>query len=93
MRQLRDYSVYRMISKGKKIRLLLAVETELFRHGLAAQFEDIPAIELIGEVSTGQEALDKAVEMRPDVILTELILPMLDGISVCRRIHALLPAI
>jgi DNA-binding NarL/FixJ family response regulator len=48
-------------------------------------------LQVIGEVSDGPEAVEKAKELKPDLILLDIRLPTLDGIEVARRIHELVP--
>jgi len=48
-------------------------------------------LQIIGEVSDGPEAVEKAEELKPDLVLLDIGLPSLDGIEVARRIHELVP--
>jgi len=76
----------------KRIRLLLAVELELFRKGLASLIADDDDLVVVGEVGDGKEAVERVPDVSPDVVVTEVVLPVLDGISACRRIRSLHPA-
>ena len=81
------YQLQTMIRQSN-IKLLLAVETELLRGGLVAQFETQPDIEVVGQVGDGLQAVEKTAVLNPDVVVSEVLLPVLDGISACRRIRS-----
>ena len=50
-----------------------------------------PELQVVGEASDGLEALQKAVELRPDLILLDISLPSLNGIEVARQMRSLVP--
>ena len=79
-----------MIGK-RQIKLLLALELELLRKGLVAQFASEPDIVVVGDVDDGVKVLDRVPIVDPDVVLMEVILPVMDGIAACRRIRQLHP--
>jgi len=62
-----------------KISLLIADDHTLVRQGLSALFLTTPDIEVIGEAATGDEAIAKAAELKPDVILMDIQMPRPDG--------------
>ncbi len=62
------------------IRLLIADDHPIVRKGLRALMEDQPDIQLVGEAADGQEAVDRARECQPDVILLDLMMPGQDGL-------------
>jgi DNA-binding NarL/FixJ family response regulator len=62
-----------------------------FRRFLCSTLEQKPALLVIGEVSNGLEAVRKAEELQPDLILLDVGLPALDGIEAARRIRKLSP--
>ena len=76
----------------KHISLLLAVELELFRKGLASLIAADDDLVVVGEVGDGKEAIEQVPVVSPDVVVAEVVLPVLDGISACRRIRSLHPA-
>jgi len=68
------------------IRILVADDHAAFRSGLAALLATRPGLALIGEATSGEEAVDRALTLQPDVVLMDLGMPGLDGISATRRI-------
>ena len=76
---------------GTKLKLLLADESELFREGLAKLLEREPDIKVVCTCCTGLEAIERANEHQPDVILIDTELPECSGIEAMQRIHEGLP--
>jgi DNA-binding NarL/FixJ family response regulator len=70
------------------IRLLLVDDQTLFREGLGTLLAAQPDIVVVGEASNGEEALRLATSLRPDVVLMDLRMPILDGVEATRRLHA-----
>jgi len=73
------------------IRVLLADDQSLIRDGLAIILNTQPDIKVVGQAADGQEAVELALRLRPDVILMDIRMPRLDGISAARQIKASLP--
>jgi DNA-binding NarL/FixJ family response regulator len=73
------------------IRVLVVDDFEPFRRFVCSTLEQIPDLQVIGEVSDGLEAVRKAQELQPDVILMDIGLPTLNGIEAARRIRGLSP--
>jgi DNA-binding NarL/FixJ family response regulator len=71
------------------IRLLLTDDHAVFRAGLGALLQRQPDLAVIGQAGTGDEAVARAEELRPDVILMDLAMPGEGGIAATRRIVAL----
>ena len=69
-----------------RIRVLLCDDHTLFREGIKAIIRDEPSIEIVGEASDGREGVDKASELRPDVVLMDIAMPDLSGFDATRRI-------
>jgi DNA-binding NarL/FixJ family response regulator len=73
------------------LRVLIANHQPIVRHGLRVLIADEPDLEVTGETDDGGEAVRMARQLRPDVLLIDLSLPTLDGISATRKIRAELP--
>jgi DNA-binding NarL/FixJ family response regulator len=76
------------VSDERNIRVVLADDQELVRHGFGALIAAEPGIEVVGQAANGSEAVDAAFACRPDVILMDIRMPVLDGIEATRRISA-----
>jgi DNA-binding NarL/FixJ family response regulator len=68
------------------IRILMADDHTLFRDGMRALFGTLPDTELVGEAANGNEAVTKAEELQPDVVLMDIQMPELNGIEATRQI-------
>jgi DNA-binding NarL/FixJ family response regulator len=69
-----------------EIRTLIADGHRLFRQGLIALLKDKVTIEVVGEAATGQEAVEQALVLTPDVIVMDIVMSGMDGIEAARRI-------
>ncbi len=74
-----------------KIRLVIADDHMLLRKGLLALMETTPDIEVVGEAADGIEAVTKTCELKPDVILLDLLMPRMDGIAAIGAIKKEMP--
>jgi DNA-binding NarL/FixJ family response regulator len=70
------------------IRVLLADDQQLVRAGFRALLDDAGDIEVVGEAGNGLEAVELARSARPDVVLMDIRMPVLDGLEATRRIVA-----
>ncbi|HKZ83718.1 MAG TPA: response regulator transcription factor [Anaerolineae bacterium] len=77
----------------ERLRVLLADDHALFREGLAGIIARQPDMEVVGEAGDGLEAIVKARELVPDLILMDVTMPGCDGIEATRRIKQELPAV
>ncbi|WP_067499758.1 response regulator transcription factor [Actinoplanes sp. TFC3] len=73
---------------GTKIRVLVVDDQELVRAGFALIIDGRDDLEVIGEAGNGQEAVTLAGALRPDVVLMDVRMPVMDGIEAARRIVA-----
>lgn len=73
------------------IRVLVAEDQALLRASLAALLDAEPDLEVVGQAADGLEAVALATRLRPDVVLTDIRMPVEDGIEATRRICAVLP--
>lgn len=76
-----------------KIRLLLVDDQTMFRSGMRMLLSSQPDFEVVGEAADGEEALQKCASLKPDVVLMDLRMPILDGATATRRLKAYQPAI
>ena len=68
------------------LRVLIADDHPLFRAGLGAMLASAPDTELVGEATTGSEAVSLAAELGPDLVIMDVQMPQTDGIEATRRI-------
>lgn len=80
-----------MATVSRIVRVLVVEDFGLFRRVICSMLRKIPEMQIIGEASDGLEAVRKAEELRPDLILLDVGLPKLDGIEAARRIRILSP--
>src|SRR5471032_1163367 len=79
------------MSTTAKMKVLIADDHPLLRAGIAAVIQGEPDMELIGEASTGRQALEAFLTLRPDVTVMDLQMPDMDGIAATSAIIAECP--
>ncbi len=77
----------------RPIRILVVDDHAVVRQGLKMFLGLDPDLEVVGEAQDGAEALRRAHELRPDVVLMDLLMPVMDGITAIGRLRAELPEI
>lgn len=73
----------------EKIRILLADDHAVLRSGLRALLSLEPDLQVIGEASTGAEAVDLAQRLRPDIIVMDISMPEMDGLAAAKAVQGL----
>lgn len=73
------------------VRVLIVEDYEPMRRYIASQLQGKPQLRIVAEVTNGIDAVQKAEELQPDLILMDVGLPMLDGIKATRRIQKVDP--
>jgi DNA-binding NarL/FixJ family response regulator len=77
----------------RPIRVLLADDHAVVRRGLRGFFELLDDIEIVGEAGDGREAVDEVERLSPDVVLMDLLMPVMDGIAATAEIKARFPEV
>lgn len=75
-----------MEKKDRKIRVLITDDHEMVRIGVSAYLSAQPDIEVVGEAEDGEKAVKLALELRPDIILMDLVMDGMDGIQATKEI-------
>src|ERR1022692_5346620 len=74
------------------IRILLADDHRILREGLRSLLAQQPDVSVVGEASGGEEVVALARQLRPDVVIMDVVMPGLDGVAATRLIREELPA-
>jgi DNA-binding NarL/FixJ family response regulator len=77
---------------ARAIRVLVVEDYEPFRRVICTMLDRMPGLQIVGDVSDGIEAVRKAEELQPDLVLMDVGWPPLNGLMSVRRIRALSPA-
>ena len=80
--------VGRSMANGKQIRLLIADDNAVYRHALREILEAHPSLQVVGEATDGEDAILRAEELQPAIVLMDINMPILNGIAATRRIKA-----
>ena len=78
-------------SSGGALRVLLVDDHEIVRQGLGALLQESPDIIVVGEAADGREAIDMTHELRPDVVVMDVAMPLMSGEEATRQIKTHLP--
>lgn len=74
-----------------RIRVLIVDDHHLFRRGVSALLSDREDLEVVGEAASGIEAIDRARDLMPDVVLMDIKMPEMDGLAATRQLKAEMP--
>jgi DNA-binding NarL/FixJ family response regulator len=77
----------------QKVRVLVAEDFAPFRQFVRSTLSQRSNLQIVGEVSDGQEAVQKAKELKPDLVLLDVGLPTLNGIATARQIRKFIPQV
>jgi DNA-binding NarL/FixJ family response regulator len=80
------------LSNQQYIKVLIADDQQVFRKGLSALLNEMLGIELLGEAGNGAELIEKSLLLKPNVIVTDIKMPILDGVSATRELLKHIPA-
>jgi DNA-binding NarL/FixJ family response regulator len=78
---------------GAPARVLIADDHDVVRQGFRLVLGSQPDIEVVGEASNGREAIEQARRLRPDLVLMDVIMPVMDGLEATRRLKAEMPGV
>lgn len=79
--------------REENIRVFIADDHPIVRRGIRNLLDTEPGIQVVGEADNGRDAVEKAGQLQPDVVLMDLIMPEVDGIEATRQICSRLPAV
>jgi len=80
-----------MAKVKRRLRLLIADDHELVRHGIRGVLRAERSWAVVGEAENGQEAVQKVLSLRPDLVVLDMTMPVLDGLEATRQIRDRLP--
>jgi DNA-binding NarL/FixJ family response regulator len=81
------------VRKLETLRILVAEDHPLFRKGVISLLSSVPDFEVVGEAKTGEEAVVRAEQLQPEVVLMDLQMPKVNGIEATRRILQQSPSV
>ncbi len=76
-----------------RVRVLIADDNQALRYAVARLLATEPALELCGEAADGREALNKSIDLKPDVVLMDIAMPEMNGLEVTRALRRVAPTV
>lgn len=80
-------------SSARPIRIVLADDHDLVRLGIAALLADVEGVEVVGEAADGEELIALVERLQPDLAMTDITMPGLDGLTAIAQIHSRWPEV
>lgn len=77
----------------KTLRVVVADDHTLVRRGTCELLTEAPDIEVVGQAANGQEAIEQATKLQPDVLLMDVSMPVMDGVTATRQLRRLFPSL
>jgi len=77
---------------GAPLRILIADDAEVVRRSVRAVFEVEPDLAVVGEAANGHEAIERTVELQPDIVVLDLTMPRMGGLEASRQIRVVVPS-
>ena len=79
------------MAEAKKLRILIAEDHRTVREGVKLLVNAQPDMEVVGEADDGQEAIDLARELKPDLIVMDISMPGVNGLKATKKLRAMMP--
>lgn len=89
----RNPVMVRTMNKSDQIKVMIVDDHPIVRSGLASMLQAFDDLEMVGEASSGRNALAKCQSLMPDVILMDMVMPEMDGLETTRAILDLYPSV
>src|SRR5258707_1749152 len=80
------------LARASPIHVVLADDHDILRQGLKMLLGLQPEIEVVGEARTGREAVEQALRLHPQVVVLDISMPDIDGLTACKQIRTQAPA-
>jgi DNA-binding NarL/FixJ family response regulator len=81
------------MSQIKSIKVIIADDHPIIRFGMKRYLEHAPGVSVVGEAENGQESLRLTRELRPDILILDLDMPVMNGVQVLKILHQEMPAL